>query len=718
MKRFKNPLWLLLVIGLVVVGGLATVVMALRGEETSPLQLDDVTVQRATSGPATLTVTGRGLHNGLQAMLLPDLPGGGAGLPQPELPFTFHQFVTDGRVAVANARGNRLLALDVAAGHRPTVFGEITLSDPVSQPELPVSALAMIGSRVLIGRGKHGLTLADVSDLEAPRQLDHLAVPRALLDMKTVGDTVYVASQEAGLQVVTIGGDRLRSRQVPGSLAFWRIAVQGRRLVAATSKGEVALFELDPQGWPQPAGRLSLSRELRDLAFSGKALYAATTDGKLLEFSLARWPQPALAGTLDLNGRPLRLAVDAAASRLFCSLISSGLAVIDIGRPGAPALIQRIAMARAPTSLQIQGGRLFAAGAEGLHILPIEQLANSPAPPPTVYPFAYDEGSPSLFALHGAVYASSNQELVSLDGPAPQAAPAGGEDAQPDFLALPGFSDVRLYPLSGGRPESMVPERIPVGSPEVVRVSSNVRAVRDAFWQDGALYALTPTRLKVFRRGAGGELRLEHDYALPQRATAMEWLAPGWIVVAIRQLGLQVLDVRDQRAPRLVGEYPIPRYLQSIGMITDLLLDGRRLFVARAMLGVEIYDLTEPAAPRLFQRIDTPGYAENLTLENDLLIVGSVSNVFAIDVSGRYGVPVGGYQLPAKTNGLLVHGSRLFTVTSSGGVVILAGPQRLEARSALPGEMVLAVPDGVPAGRYALVLYADGAQASLPVVID
>jgi hypothetical protein len=50
--------------------------------------------------------------------------------------------------------------------------------------------------------------------------------------------------------------------------------------------------------------------------------------------------------------------------------------------------------------------------------------------------------------------------------------------------------------------------------------------------------------------------------------------------------------------------------------------------------------------------------------------------------------------------------------------MILAGPQRLEVRSASPGEMVIAAPQGVPAGRYALALYADGGQASLPVVID
>lgn len=722
MRTFRNPLWLLAVTGLVIVGGVVALAMSLQGQPRANLRIDGVAVHSNADISDKLSVTGQGLHEDLRAMLLPEPSPGSLENSRLDLPIMLYQLVTDGRLAVANTRSQRLLTLDVTTDHRPTVLGEIKLSgasSPAAQAR-SITALALVGSKVLVGRNSEGLLLIDVADPKAPRQIDHLEIPGNFHDMESAHEVVYVANQEGGLLVVTIEGDRIRSRQVAGSLKAWRVAAHGRRLVVASQKGGLDFYDLDSLGWPHPVGKLALSQDVRDLVFTLDALYVCTAKEQLLEFALDRWPKPSLAGQLDMKGRPLRLAASTQAKRLFCSMVGSGLAVIDTSRQGAPKVVERMAMAKAPTSLQVHDNRLFAVGIDGLRVIPVESSEQTPEAPEVFHPIAHEVGGIRLVKWKGAAYAYSMKSLAKLSAPSVTASPtvvANGED--PPFLALPGRNEVRLHDIHG-MPETMTVDRIPVNDPDA-DFAEEWGLVRDAGWYAGRLYVLTSRRLQIFRRDAGGMVIPEQEYPLTGDAVVMAWLDSGFVVVAVRHQGLQVIDVRNSREPRLVGEYPLPKHHRSIGAFTDMLVDGHRLIVSRARLGVDIYDLSNPSVPRLLQRIDTPGSAEQLSLERGLLTVGNREKWgFVIDMVGSYGVPVGGYPLTMSVMDLLACGDRLWVANSSGGVMSLPAPQRLVAAgTAAGGEMEWAVPAGIPAGHYSLMLYDDeGESAGFPVVIQ
>lgn len=722
MRRFRNPLWLIVVTGLVIVGGVVALALNLQGQPRATLRIDGLAVHSAVDGADKLSVTGQGFHEDLRAMLLPEPFPGSLANRGLDLPIMLYQLVTDGRLAVANTRSQRLLTLDVTADRRPTVLGEIKLSADSSPTQTSsVSALALVGPKVLVGRSNDGLLLIDIADPKEPRQVDHLEIHNNFRDMESAHGVVYVANHEGGLLVVTIEGDRIRSRQVAGSLKAWRVAVHGRRLVVASQKGDLTFYDLDSQGWPHPVGSLALSQDVSDLELSAEALFVIMAKGQLLEFALDRWPRPSLAGQHDLKGRPLRLEASTEVKRLFCSMVGSGLAVIDISRPGAPKVVERMSMAKAPTSLQAHGNRLFAVSVNGLRILPVEMSAQAPDAPEIVHPLAHDQGKVRLLKWHGAAYAYNASALVRLPASSATALPAVvANDEEPPFLALPGRNEVRLHAIHG-LPETMAVDRIPVNDPDAEGFADEMRLVRDAGWHAGRLYVLTSGRLRIFRRDAGGIAIPEQEYLLTGDAAAMAWLDSGFVVVAVRHVGLQVIDVRNPGEPRLVGEYPLPRHLRSIGAFGDMLVDGQRLIVSRARLGVDIYDLSNPSAPRLLQRIDTPGSADQLSLENGLLIVGDrEKGVFVIDMAGSYGLPVGGYPLVMTVMDLLACGDRLLVANSSGGIVSLPAPRRLVAVGATAGgEMEWAVPADISTGRYSLWLYDnEGETAGFPVVLQ
>jgi hypothetical protein len=112
--------------------------------------------------------------------------------------------------------------------------------------------------------------------------------------------------------------------------------------------------------------------------------------------------------------------------------------------------------------------------------------------------------------------------------------------------------------------------------------------------------------------------------------------------VAAGSAGLQVVDVTDRRAPRIVGSLNTP------GNANDVRVVGNRVYVADGVAGLQIIDVTNPANPILSGSLDTLGEA------NDVVVVGNrayiadgaaglqiidVSNPLAPSVLGTFDTP-------------------------------------------------------------------------------
>ena len=85
--------------------------------------------------------------------------------------------------------------------------------------------------------------------------------------------------------------------------------------------------------------------------------------------------------------------------------------------------------------------------------------------------------------------------------------------------------------------------------------------------------------------------------------------------VAAGSTGLQVLDVSDRRAPRIVGSLDTP------GNANDVRVVGNRAYIADGSAGLRVIDVTNPASPTLLGALDTPGEA------NDVVVVGNLAYV-------------------------------------------------------------------------------------------
>lgn len=722
MRRLRSPAWLLALTILAVVSGVVALLLALRQEPAVSLQVEEVAAARGADGSIRLQVSGDELYDGLGAVLIPSLGGDPMPATQLGVPVAIYQLATDGRLAVATTRDHRLLAMDVTAGRRPVVTGAIKLSpEPVSVGATPVAAVELIGSMAVIARSDRGLTLIDVTDPAMPRQVDHLDFRSNFSEMESSGELLYATNSTTGILVVKLDGGHLQQRFVVASPKAWRLAVHGRRLVVGTHKGELTLFDLEEDGRPRLAGTLELGQDLRDLALAAESLYACTARGELLEFSLGSWPSPTLAAQLDLQGRPLRIEWVEESRRLYCSLVSQGTAIIDAGQPGAPRFLSLLAMAKAPLTQVVSGGRLFLGGSNGLQVVSADAPQLSLAPSRAIQPFTEVAGKVRLLPWGDSVFAYDQQGLLKLVGRLrPVAAHGGGATPKAPLLPLPGSDKLRLHAVRDGMLQGEVLGRVPVADPDVITPLNEVDLIRGAFWKSGRLYVLTPFGLSIFDCDPSGAVVPAGEHRLPGDAVAMAWLDPAMVVVAMRQKGLRVVDVSKPAVPVTVSEYPIPRHLRTIGPFGDALLDGRRLYVSRGRLGVALFDLSEPAAPRLIQQIDTPGHAYRLSLEDGLLTVSDQdAGVFVIDVRGEYGIPVGSYPLPLVPRDLLTYGRRCFVVNSAGGVLDLPAPRRLaKGGSAAENQLLFTAPADIPAGRYTLFLYAGGDVASFPVVLQ
>lgn len=709
------------ILGLVVAVGVAIPLLSLKDAPATALRIDAVTVAKAASGPFALRVSGAGLAPGTEAMLIPDLQGASQAEALTRLNVPLYHLASDGRLAVAATRGQRLLTLEVTSDRRVRTLGGIKLSPSLgSFNDSPVSFITLVGSRAVVGRSNFGLLLIDLADPEEPRETDQVALPGNFLDAESRGGVVYVASQKDGLLLVAIDNGRLRVRPVAGTGALWRLAVNGRHLVTASQKGEVTLFELDREGWPRPLGTAHLSLELRDLALAGDTLYVSAADGRLKEFSLANWPRPTLRGECELGGKPLWLEWDSEGRQLFCALVGRGVAVVDGGRQGAPTVAGVLAMSRSPNSLRVAGRRLFAVGVNGLQIFPLETLPIATFVPEIVHQFPLFNGKVDLFRWRGAVFAYDRRELAQVAEAATATTASVRESwARAPLLALADTDGLRLHPLRNGLPDAQAFGKVPIDDPRVARPGTDGYPVRGTHWQNGRLYVLSPSRLGIFLCDAAAAPTLIGEYPFAAEAKALAWIEPGFVVVSFHQKGLEVIDVRNPAAPARVAEYPTPVHLKTVGAIQDLLADGQRLYVSRARLGVEIFDLANPAAPTLLQRIDTPGSAGQLSLEDGVLAVGDQDKgVFLVDVRGKFGVPIGSYPLPILPGAVLSDQNRLFVVNAAGDVMRFTAPHRLAAGGGGGSdEAEWLAPGEIPPGRYSLMLYGPRGRAQFPVTL-
>ena len=90
--------------------------------------------------------------------------------------------------------------------------------------------------------------------------------------------------------------------------------------------------------------------------------------------------------------------------------------------------------------------------------------------------------------------------------------------------------------------------------------------------------------------------------------------------------GIQYVDIRDPKRPRVTGGYPAPAFSRG-----DIVVSGRRLYSCQGNGGLVILDLTDPAQPTQVGLFRTD--AQTVAADGNRVYVGTSDSVQFLDVS-------------------------------------------------------------------------------------
>lgn len=127
------------------------------------------------------------------------------------------------------------------------------------------------------------------------------------------------------------------------------------------------------------------------------------------------------------------------------------------------------------------------------------------------------------------------------------------------------------------------------------------------------------TGMQVLDLSAPGGTRVVHLF---QPGTFCDRVIPmgGYVVLANREMGFTVADMRDPAAPFAANFYYTP---PRSGSIIKSMVGWRERFIlaGNAFQYIEVFDLEDPERPRKVRRIETDGEVNAMAVRGDLLFV-------------------------------------------------------------------------------------------------
>jgi hypothetical protein len=418
-------------------------------------------------------------------------------------------------------------------------------------------------------------------------------------------------------------------------------------------------------------------------------------DGTLTEYAAAPWPRFAARGQLRLPGRPLRLVRAAGSPLLACALVGVGAAVVDVSHGGSPAVAGWLPTDSAIGDLAIDAGRILFANKSGLQLHRLSHLTGQLA---VEFPLDSRRRNIRLQELQGEVIAYDTTRLLSLGRTRAlaTAAPLSGEK----LLALPGDNCVRLYARRGDALVQLASQ--PVTGP-----------IKDVLLHQGRLFVLSATALEIFACDESGTCRPDGRLATFEHAEALAWADPHYLLIADRHAGVKLVAVRGAGAPLMAVDLPLPAFLKRTAGVQDVLVSGQRAYVARSEFGVQVIDLADLPALKIVQLIDTPGRALSLTMNEGLLLVADLGKgIQVIDTREPWCRLVGTIGASIDAEDIVVQGQELLVSARNNAMVRMPIPLPLgtvHAADADHGQVAL--PAGLPGGRYQLIVYDDSRLA-------
>ncbi|MGK2904891.1 MAG: hypothetical protein ACSLFH_00905 [Desulfuromonadales bacterium] len=674
-KVSLRPL-LILLIGFAAILLFALLVREIQGD--SPLfSLSHVSVENQQE-PGLLTLSGHDFHPGIEGVLASNLVNEKALLWHHLVGIPAKAVDVMDDLALVSCYGKKIVSIGLNGGMSPKLLGSL---------ELPASVyhIKIVGDQALAAMSAPaGFSLIDLKDPSDMKLGRYFHVPGVVTSMVADRNIIYYVNLHRGVGRIDLSVENPAPENLVDLDSPLQIALQGSRLAVATTKGLVHLFNLTQGGQPTAVGTLHYPDIVTGVAFTEGALAVALNDGDLHVLSLSSWPKLDKSVQLHLPGRPLLLERVPGRASIAASLVSGGVALIDVSLPVAPVLSGHLKMNKTFKGTALQTDKIFATSLAGLEVFSLDEIAKG-----EYSKLATDAMLEQKFyhlqTWNGHVYGYKNSRLVDFGRKGPADPHSSGR-----LMAVANMEGVSFF------------EPREYGQAKKTEAMIRMEGVRSAGFRDNHLYIIHNGGLRILRGARPEEMVVVSDLELPGGLGPFAFIDPGYLLVATRYKGLLVVDVHDPQRPVQVASLTLPQHQQTDNLSRDVLIDGRFAYISQGSAGVLVVDVSSPAQPLLIQMIDTPGYAKKMALHDNLLLVADgFEGLFMIDVKDRNGaLPIGSLPVPIFINQVAVTGNSMIVSNLAGGTMRLPLPQRLEDLHVISDGELRANVEMVDKGQY------------------
>ncbi len=642
-------------------GALVTIIAGEKWRIDVPVSMTRAVVTENHDSKTSLAIHGGGMHGNVRVLHAANMVDERARTWEILPGISVRAVAVKGRIALAACFINKLTSVDLSTPGGPTLLDSL---------ELPahIKTVRIVGNRALVGMAHDkGMAIIDLSHPEELKLSAIIPLKGSVADMVTVGESIYYADIYRGLGRINLAVENPSPEFLDAPDKPWRLAVSGNRLVAASVDNNLFFYNISPEDSVEKAGTLNLpdlnKGGVRGLAFLAGTLAVAVSDGSIRVFSLAAWPKLQEVSRLPVPGVPYRVMPVVGRDRLVVSLVSAGVALIDV-KPSASAVVSgHLMLPSTVIAMAVQDDAIYAsmqAGLRGLVAFSMEGIEQSSFVPATYV----DRNYHALSSWNGRLFGyRRDKTLVALADQGRSGSPTSGP-----VLPVHDQDGVTLFRMSKNGEVSLD------GS---IMLESGAL---DAVYSEGSLHVLHRGGLRILSDPQLGEVVVVGDMELSGQPVHLRTLEPGYILVTTKEEGLKVVDVSDRTHPVQIAEVRPPEHLQSSFIAHDIFINGKFAYVSQGSGGLNVIDLGDPRHPELVQIVDTPGLARKMVLHDGLLLVADGDKgIYMLDASmpGRL-LPIGSLPTPLRANEIATVPDGILISNYPGGTLKLPYPEKLD----------------------------------------
>ena len=571
--------------------------------------------------------------------------------------------------------GRRLQGVDVSDPARPRELGQ---SDAL--PET-IRGVAVAGDTVFAAVGTSGLVAFDVSDAAAPRIVSEIPTAWAVNDVFVDESKAYIAEGAMGIRVLDIADPAdvrtLGAADTPGDALA--VAADGGLAYVADWGTGVRVIDVSDPAKAREVGSVDTPGEAADVApASDGLLLVADRSGGLRIVDVSDAGAAKELSAVDIAGSAERLAV--AGDRVYVAAGDGGLAVVDIGDPTSPDVLEPLVDVTVAVDVAATSGHVFVAD------------VGAPLPQPRGATKDLWAGL-HMWGVQGRPEVAAGLAGLHIAGTGPDGLEPVGMYFSPSMIESVAVHErAGLVYLADGHAGVLVLDASDPSRPTLVASLETPGVAHDATVAGNRLLVADgPAGLTVVDISDPTAPRVVDAIDTPDEALGIATLAAGGdagdgpylAYVADGVSGLQVLDLARGE---VVGTVDTP------GQAWDVATDGAYAYVSDRTGGLRVYDLAHPTSPSEVA-VTLEGQADvlDVVLNGDRAwVAAGPSGLHALDVS-EPGEPrgLGSHMLSDRVIGVVIDGDRAFIAAGDEGLVELdvSDPSDMAetARWAMPG---------------------------------